>query len=135
MQSESFANKIIGKLADWDRLLLTAIFFAAYTLAMTRLWWPMPLPGKINWPGAVLLLSSLACTIAALARHLPLQNILFAVALIIFGSGAAEWLNVVTGIPFGPITFGAVGPKFHSLPWALPIVWTVAIINSRGVAR
>jgi Carotenoid biosynthesis protein len=135
MQSELRSNNIIKKLAEWDRFLLTSLFFAAYMLVMLRLWWPISLPGKINWPGAVLLVSALACTIAALARHLPLQNVFGAAAVIIFGSGAAEWLNVKIGIPFGPVEFGAVGPKFHSLPWALPIFWTVAILNSRGVAR
>jgi len=135
LQDGNPSQIILRKLNKYGRFLLTTIFFAAYALVMLRLWWPINLPGKVNGPAAVLLVATLACTVAALTRHLPLQNVLGAAAVIILGSGMAEWLNVETGIPFGPINFGAVGPKFHSLPWALPIIWTVAILNSRGVAR
>lgn len=129
------SKTVIKKLAAWDRFLLTAIFFAAYALVFTRFWWPINLPSKISWPGSVLLISATACTVAALARHLPLQNILFAAAVIIFGSGTVEWLNSEFGIPFGPVTFGNAGPKLQLLPWALPMIWVVAIFNSRGIAR
>jgi len=41
------------------------------------------------------------------------------------------------GIPFGPFLFGVeAGPQlFKTLPWAMPLIWVVAVLNSRGVVR
>ena len=100
-------NIVIKKMAEWERRLFDALFLAAYALVLARLWWPLPLPGKPGWPDAVLLLLAVAGTIAALARHLPLQNILFAALFIGIAGGAADWLDLKTGIPFGSFTPGA----------------------------
>jgi uncharacterized membrane protein len=130
-------NIAINKMAVWERHLFTALLLAAYALVLVRLWWPMNLPGKPGWPDAVLLLLAVVSTIAALARHLPLQNVLFVALVIAFASGAVTWLDLKTGIPFGQFTLGDnVGPKLHkTLPLAMPVIWVVAILNSRGVAR
>ena len=130
-------NIVIKRMARLERNFLTALLLAAYVLVLTGLWRPLSLPGKPGWPGAVLLLLAAAGTIAALARHLPLQNILFAALVIALASGAAIWLDTTTGIPFGQFTTGDTsGPKFLGVvPWALPPIWIVAILNSRGVAR
>ena len=60
-----------------------------------------------------------------------------AAILIAIAGGAVTFLDLKTGIPFGPFTSdGNTGPKmFPGLPWALPLVWIVAVLNSRGVAR
>ena len=49
----------------------------------------------------------------------------------------AHALGAKTGIPFGPFMFGPdAGQKFFkTLPWAMPLLWVVAVLNSRGVAR
>lgn len=131
------ANKAIRKMARWEHRLLTILFLVFYALALARLWWPLNLPGKPGWPCAVLLLLAAASTLAALARHLPLQNILLAVFFIGFASSATVWLDLKTGIPFGQFIPGDnIGPKLHkTLPWVMPVIWVVAILNSRGVAR
>ena len=104
-------NIVIKKMARVERHFLTALLVAAYALVLTGLWWPLYLPGKPGWPGAVLLLLAAAGTIASLARHLPLQNILFAALVIALASGAAIWLDLKTGIPFGQFTVGDIaGP-------------------------
>ena len=128
---------VIRKLARWARSFFIALFLAGSALVLMRLWWPVHLPGKSGWPEAVLLLLALVSTIAALARHLPLQNILFAALAILLASSAVIWLDLKTGIPFGQFTLGDnTGPTFlKAVPWALPPVWIVAILNSRGVAR
>ena len=128
---------VIRKLARWARSFFIALFLAGSALVLMRLWWPVHLPGKSGWPEAVLLLLALVSTIAALARHLPLQNILFAALVIVLASSAVIWLDLKTGIPFGAFTPGQnTGPKlFHALPWAMPVIWILAILNSRGVAR
>jgi uncharacterized membrane protein len=85
----------------------------------------------------VLLVLAAVGAVAALARHLPLQNVLFAAFAIALAGGAVTWLNLKTGIPFGQVILGDnVGPKLlQTLPWAMPVIWVVAILNSRGVAR
>ena len=123
-------------MAVFSRHLLAILLLAAYALALTRLWWTLNLPGKPNWPGAVLLVLAAASTIAALARQLPLQNVLFASVIIGLVGGAVTWLDLKTGIPFGPVTYGEAGPRlFKQLPWAVPLIWIVTILNSRGVGR
>jgi putative membrane protein len=130
-------NLVTKKMAGLERHFFTALLLAAYALVLTGLWRPVLLPGKSGWPEAVLLLLATVSTIAALARHLPLQNILFAAFAIALAAAAATWLDLKTGIPFGQFTTGDnAGPKlFTAVPWALPLVWIAAILNSRGVAR
>jgi uncharacterized membrane protein len=130
-------NIVVRKMARLERHFFTALLLAAGALVLMRLWWPVHLPGKSGWPEAVLLLLAVVATIASLARHLPLQNILFAALAIALAAGAVTWLDLKTGIPFGQFTVGDnTGPKlFKAVPWALPLIWIVAILSSRGVAR
>jgi len=137
----SFGKKKVdatAKMSRWSHRLFTILLLAAYALALARLLWPLDLPGKPGWPMAVLLLVAVVGTIAALAQHLPLQNILFVAAFIGLVGGAAEWLDIKTGIPFGSFTLGKIaGPRpfLHAVPWVMPLMWILAILNSRGVAR
>lgn len=78
-----------------------------------------------------------ATSVAILARTLPLQSVLFAAFITALIGGAAHGLSARTGLPFGPVSFGEMsGPQlFNCVPWTLPLIWVVAIFNSRGVAR
>ena len=117
--------------------LLTLLFAAVFVLVVVMLFKPLNLPGDPGWPELVLLVSGLACTITALAQRLPLQNVLLAVFIIAVIGGALHALGAITGIPFGPFTFSEnIGPEmFQTLPWAVPAIWVLAVLNSRGVAR
>lgn len=128
---------VISKLARWERHGFNVLLAAAYVLALARVLWPLHLPGKPGWPNAVLLVLAVISTIAALARHLPLQNVLGAAAVIGLTGGAADWLGWKTGIPFGAFTPEQnLGPRLlHSVPWVMPAIWILAVLNSRGVAR
>jgi len=134
-------NRPAGRLAErmqaWFHWLLVALLAAAFALALAANSLTLNLPGKPGWPEALLLLLATAGTITALARQLPLQNILLAAFIIGLMGGAIHSLGALTGIPFGPFLFGAeAGPQlFKTLPGALPLIWIVAILNSRGVAR
>jgi uncharacterized membrane protein len=114
--------------------ILTAVFFA---VAITALPASAGSPEKLNWPDALLLLLAAAGSVTALARQLPLQNVLSAALVIGLMGGAAHALNASVGMPFGPLVFGAdIGPKILKIfPWAMPLLWVVAVFNSRGVAR
>ena len=76
-------------------------------------------------------------TLASLWRQLPLQNILLAAFGIAIMGGGLSALGARTALPFGPFIYGtSMGPQmFKTLPWAMPLVWVVVVLNSRGVAR
>jgi uncharacterized membrane protein len=121
----------------WFHWLFVVLFAAAFALVLAANGLSLDLPGKPGWPEALLLLLATVSTITALARQLPLQNVLLAAFVIALLGGAVHALGVTTGIPFGPFLFGAeAGPQFFkTLPWAMPLIWVVAILNSRGVVR
>jgi uncharacterized membrane protein len=95
-----------------------------------------PLPGGGWWGGLTLILAVIA-TVAGLARNLPIENSLMAALFVALLSSVAEIAGVKTGIPFGRQTFTEnFGPQiFHILPWPMPLLWVVIVLNSRGVAR
>lgn len=90
-----------------------------------------------NWPEAILLLLATISTLAALARQLPAQNVLLAATISALIGGVAHIFGADSGIPFGSFLFGAeAGLKlFNTLPWTMPLLWIVAVLNSRGVVR
>jgi len=121
----------------WLHWLLTVLFAAAFVFVAVALFRPLKFPGDAGWPEAVLLLTGVACTVTAQVQRLPLQNVLLAVFIIIVIGGAVHTLGALTGIPFGLFRFGpGIGSKiFQTLPWAVPLIWVMAVMNSRGVAR
>jgi putative membrane protein len=128
-QATDSSAKVIARV-HW---ILTLLLAAAFMLVLVMPSTPLKLPGL----EALLLLLAAAGTVTALARRLPLQNVLLATFIIAAIGGAAHTLGAMTGIPFGPFTFGtAAGEElFKTLPWSIPLIWVAAILNSRGVAR
>ncbi len=124
--------------------LLNVGFQASSALALVSfllvLWTQIdrsPLPGKTGWLAALLVLTTALATLASLARTLPGPNVLLTAALIGLLGGLAHGLGATTAFPFGPFLYPeAAGPKFfNTLAWPLPLIWIIAILNSRGVAR
>jgi putative membrane protein len=62
---------------------------------------------------------------------------MLATVIIALMAGAIESIGALTGIPFGPFSYTPrIGQfLFYPLPWAVPMLWLVAILNARGVAR
>jgi uncharacterized membrane protein len=127
------------KTADNGKFLASAHRLSTFLLAAVSLpvFAKLFIPMDSGWPEALLILTMTASTLIALARQLPSQNIFLAAFGIALIGGAASALGVRTGIPFGPFMFGpAAGQQFFkTLSWAMPLLWVVVILNSRGVAR
>jgi uncharacterized membrane protein len=122
------------KIAIWFHRLFAFLLGAAFALELAALFAPAHFS---DWPETTLILLATISTVASLARQLPLQNVLLAALVIALVGGGAHALGVITAIPFGPFNFGTqAGPQFfRTLPWEVPLIWIVAILNSRGVAR
>jgi uncharacterized membrane protein len=114
----------------WATALLSA---AALAVAVAKCFAAV----DVNWPETALLAAAVAGTVATLARQAPILHAVCATIFIILIGGGVSLLNAKTGIPFGANIFGqGIGKKlFNILPWVLPLIWPVAILNSRGVAR
>jgi uncharacterized membrane protein len=113
---------------------LTLLLAAALALELFAFFAPLNLDG---WPEIILILLAAASTLSALARRLPLQNVLLAASGIALIGGGAHALGAKTGIPFGPLIFGGMGDLllFKTLPWPVPLLWIIVVLNSRGVAQ
>lgn len=85
----------------------------------------------------MLLVLAAATTLTSLARQLPAQNVMLAFVIIVFFAGAVQTLGAITAIPFGPFIYlPAIGQTlFEPLPWAVPIIWLIAVLCARGVGR
>jgi uncharacterized membrane protein len=110
---------------------------ASFLLVLWQVIAQTPLPGKPGWPEALLIITTTVATLTSLMRQLPGQNVLLAATIIGVVGGIAHGVGVVTAIPFGPLAYGeASGPKFFgTLAWAIPALWIIIVLNSRGVAR
>jgi uncharacterized membrane protein len=132
-------RKVLSTPDPAGRLLRSMFWLSTFLLAAGFLYAVIAVGAKSdsNWPEALLLLLATVSTLAALARQLPAQNVLLASLLIAVIGGGAHTVGVKSGIPFGPFMFGPeIGQKlFSTLPWAIPLLWVVAVLNSRGVAR
>src|SRR5882724_2473009 len=128
-------GKTFSTLIHW---LFVALLAAAFAFMLATLLAPsLHFSASSNCLEFALLLLATASTIFALERQLPLQNVLLAASVIAIVGGGISALGAISGVPFGAFTFGAAaGPEiFNTLPWAMPLLWIVAVLNSRGVAR
>ena len=128
-------GKTSSPLIHW---LLVALLATAFALMLATLFaQSLRFPGNFDWPEVALLLLATASTIFALEPQLPMQNVLLAASVIAIVGGGISALGAISGIPFGPFTFSdGLGSKiFKTLPLAMPLIWVVVVLNSRGVAR
>ena len=90
-----------------------------------------------GWPDALLLAITVVATLAAFAGQLPATNVLLAGIIAAVIGGILHAVNNVTALPFGRFDFEpGFGPQvFDVLPVAMPVLWAVASLNARGVAR
>lgn len=127
-------------LAERLRIILLRVFsglaLVMGVLVVMTLVTSFRLPGKPGWAEAVLVFLTATATIIALAGHVPVQQVLLGATVIAGIGGLGHGLAAATAIPFGPIHFLDAGPKmFGYLAWPMPVIWVIAVLNSRGVAR
>ena len=93
------------------------------------------LAGNSGWLKALLVVTAAATTLVSLARQLPTQNVLLAAVIIAAIGGTVQAVGALSGIPFGPYLYTeTAGPKiFNVLPWPVPLVWIIVLLNARGV--
>lgn len=116
-------------------LLALGLLAIGFSIVQTFIPGRRPISGGF-WEAAVLLLV-LASTLASISGQLPAQNVLLGSAVIACIGGGIHCLGGVTGIPFGPLRYtSASGPTLlGALPWFMPLLWIIVILNARGVAR
>ena len=117
-----------GMLAKLPHRIVFGLFLAQWFLVSKRLLSHQRTVSPMHWPEVLLVLFAAANTVATLSRELPWQNVLAASVLIMLICGASEGLAVLAGAPSA--RFVASGSS-----WAVPLVWLVAILNARGIAR
>src|ERR1041384_7891201 len=113
------------------------LFLVLVASVWIRLWAKVAWLPTGSWPEGLLILLAAATTLVSLSRQLPGQNVLLAALVIAVFAGAAQVLGALTYMPFGPYVYDKrFGPQlFDVLPWPVPLIWIVALLNARGVAR
>jgi hypothetical protein len=117
---------------------LTLLFIVLFLLVWISMCVPIRSPKNGHWAEGLLLILAATTTISSLALQLPAQNAVLAAVTIGALGGAAQAINGIAGIPFGPLLYNTekVGHfLFFPLPWPVPILWVVVLLNARGVAR
>lgn len=84
-----------------------------------------------------MLVSGVLSTLLALGRRLPAQNVLMTIVTVSGLATGVMAVAVLTGVPLGPFLYTSqMGEKlFNVVPWPVPLMWLLVIINGRGVAR
>jgi hypothetical protein len=112
----------------WFQRSLNGLFAAQCLLVWTGLWLAHRPFGPTRWPEGLLLVLAAANTLMAMAEELPWQNVLLASVIITFASGLIQGLAILAGASFGSMMNSAA-------TWSRALIWLVAILNARGVAR
>jgi len=118
-------------------LFVATCLYVVNELALGFRW-----PGDgVGWPDALLVIFAAATTLMSLARRLPWQNVVLAAAIIAVMGALSIW-PAASGIwhpesGIGHLKFPTGrGPRFFGvLPWAVPFVWVIVLLNSRGAAQ
>jgi bisanhydrobacterioruberin hydratase len=119
------------------RLLLLSLALIAATVLAVSLTRPLPWPANGGVAPAAFLLVTAAATLSTLAGQLPAQNVILASVIIIVLGSSLHIAGALSGVPFGAYTYkpGAGKLLLGPMPWTVPFLWLVFLLNSRGVAR
>lgn len=125
----------------WERVLhrvCLGLFVAAISLELAQSLWPTRSFATPHQLDCLTLGLAVAATALSLSRQLPAQNVVLAAFVVGMAGAAAQLLSALAAVPFGPIVYNAQNTgRFlvYPLPWSVPLIWIVVLLNSRGVAR
>ena len=136
---EVFAERIAQPPSPWAHAAHKPVFIAvlvAFALECVTLLLGIWSSEGRGWLEGLFWLLAAATSLVGLARRLPEQNVLMSATLIMAISTGIAVMAEKTGIPFGPRAYTeTVGAKILGVPWLIPLLWLVVIVNGRGVAR
>jgi len=120
----------MGRTAAWAAL-------ASYLIVIWQTVVAQSLPRLTHWAEATLLIGAGMATFAALTRRLSWIKVLIGVIAIAIIGTAAHATGAATSMPFGPFTYtDEIGPRLWKvIAWPMTVLWLVAALNARGVAR
>jgi bisanhydrobacterioruberin hydratase len=132
--SETSPAVLQNKIAAVFCWLFSCLLTVAFALELFSFFQPLKFIAQLD---GIFIVLAAAATLASLWRRLPLQNVVLAAGGIAFIGGGLSALGARTSLPFGPFVYASgSGPLiFKTLPWSMPLVWLVIILNSRGMAR
>lgn len=90
-----------------------------------------------GWSCSLFLIIAALGTVLTQAHHSSGLKVILAAIIIGLGGGATHWVGTTTNLPFGPIVFTEdSGPKIvEKISWAMPWLWIIVVLNTRGVSR
>jgi putative membrane protein len=120
----------------WHKPVFIAFLFVSLP-QLVSLAWRIEWSAGWRWVEGLWLVLGVLTSLLALGKRLPLQNVAMAAVLISLISGGILAVGTLSGVPFGPFLYSdLLGEKLlEILPWSVPLIWMVVIINARGVAR
>jgi len=127
-------------LLGWFSVGASTLAFGFFLIALGQTIFQIYFPGsgmRTGWPMAFFIIAAMVASLISLSRQLPGQNVMLGATIIGAIGGIAHGIGSETGIPFGPFSYSSdVGPRlFSTVAWFMPLIWIIAVINSRGVAR
>jgi uncharacterized membrane protein len=130
-------NRAVATPAAAARVGLLLLILTALALVSVKTIVPAALSRTGDWPEVGLVMTLAAGTLLFQTRQVPFQNVLLAACILGGIGGLANLVGAATGLPFGPIQYThAAGPRLAgTVPWWMPLVWIIALLNSRGAAR
>ena len=122
----------------WTDRVLTSVFAVSAVLEGLNLWNGQAALVSRQFTDGALLLSAAASTLLSLCSQLPAQNVILAAAVVWGVTGLVHWVNGVASVPLGPLTYHTQNVGRYMvppLPWSVPVLWVISILNARGIAR
>src|SRR5437867_3457664 len=133
--AEVFAEGAAQLPSAWAHALHKPVFIA-FLVSFLAAWIALLLGIRFGPLEILLWFMAATTSVVGLARRLPEQNIAVSAALIGAISLGISVVGEKTGVPFGRRTYTpTLGAKILAVPWSLPLLWLVVVVNARGVAR
>jgi hypothetical protein len=123
--------------ARWSHRIFCGLMGGAWLLLVVREWGVADGGSLSGWPEIMLLFTALLVTVSTLARQISLQSALMAAILVGMIGGIAHWISYVSDVPFGPLRFPQANGTSPFQEWFFVpmLLWMIALLNARGVAR